>query len=46
MTDGYVESAFHQDKTIIEFFHPQSNSLPVKLLDQLAQAIHAAGNEK
>jgi methylglutaconyl-CoA hydratase len=46
MADGYVKSAFHQGKTTIEFFHPQSNSLPAKMLDQLAQAIHAAGNDE
>lgn len=46
MADGYVKSAFHQGKTTIEFFHPQSNSLPSKLLDQLSQAIHAAGNDE
>jgi methylglutaconyl-CoA hydratase len=46
MTDSYVKSAFHQGKTTIEFFHPQSNSLPSKLLDQLSQAIHAAGNDE
>jgi methylglutaconyl-CoA hydratase len=46
MAEGYVKSAFHQGKTTIEFFHPQSNSLPSKLLDQLSQAIHAAGNDE
>ena len=31
--------------TTIEFFHPQSNSLPAKILDELAQSIHRAGND-
>ena len=29
--------------TTIEFFHPQSNSLPAKILEQLAHEIHFAG---
>lgn len=44
-TDGYVNSEFHSGVTKIEFFHPQSNSLPGKILEQLAQAIHGAGND-
>ena len=43
--DGYVKSEFHNGITTIEFFHPQSNSLPGKILDELAQAIHRAGND-
>ena len=43
LNEGYVKSEFHRGVTIIEFFHPQSNSLPSKILDQLAQAIHGAG---
>lgn len=45
MAEGYVNSAFHKGVTTIEFFHPQSNSLPGKILDDLAQAIHGAGND-
>ncbi|MBL7707419.1 MAG: enoyl-CoA hydratase/isomerase family protein, partial [Chitinophagaceae bacterium] len=45
MTDAYVRSSFHHGITTIEFFHPQSNSLPGKILDELAQAIHGAGND-
>jgi len=33
----------HTGITSIEFFHPQSNSLPGKMLNQLAQEIHHAG---
>lgn len=45
MSDAYVRSSYHHGITTIEFFHPQSNSLPGKILDKLAQAIHAAGND-
>ena len=41
--DGYVQSETHQGITIIEFFHPQSNSLPGKILEKLAEEIHFAG---
>jgi methylglutaconyl-CoA hydratase len=44
--DGYVRSSFKNGITTIEFFHPQSNSLPAKILEQLAQAIHGAGNDE
>ncbi|MET0638198.1 MAG: enoyl-CoA hydratase/isomerase family protein [Chitinophagaceae bacterium] len=40
---GYVKTETHKGVTHIEFFHPQSNSLPLKLLNELAVAIHAAG---
>ncbi|MES1225065.1 MAG: enoyl-CoA hydratase/isomerase family protein [Bacteroidota bacterium] len=45
MIEGHVKSEFHKGVTTIEFFHPQSNSLPGKILEELAQAIHAAGND-
>jgi methylglutaconyl-CoA hydratase len=42
--DAYVTShTDHQGITSIEFYHPQSNSLPGKLLSGLAQEIHHAG---
>ena len=44
--DAYVKSSFKHGITTIEFFHPQSNSLPGKILEQLAQAIHGAGNDE
>lgn len=44
--DAYVNSEFHQGVTTIEFFHPQSNSLPSALLEKLAQTIHSAGNDE
>jgi len=41
--EGYVKSETHQGVTTIEFFHPQSNSLPGKILEELAKEIHFAG---
>ena len=45
MANGYVTAETHNGITTIEFFHPQSNSLPRHLLGALAQEIHAAGND-
>jgi methylglutaconyl-CoA hydratase len=45
ISNGYVKSEFHHSVTTIEFFHPQSNSLPSKILDELSQEIHRAGND-
>ena len=39
----YVKAETHQSITTIEFFHPQSNSLPAKLLNDLSHEIHRAG---
>ncbi len=38
--EGHVTSHTEHGITTIEFFHPQSNSLPAKILDQIAQEIH------
>lgn len=43
MIEGYVKSETHQGITTIEFFHPKSNSLPGKILEELANEIHFAG---
>jgi methylglutaconyl-CoA hydratase len=40
---GYVRSERHGSAMIIEFFHPQSNSMPHNLLTDLARQIHGAG---
>ncbi len=41
---SYIKShTDHTGVTAIEFFHPQSNSLPGKMLNELAQEIHHAG---
>jgi len=42
---GYVKSETHQRITTIEFFHPQSNSLPGKILHDLSVAIQHAGED-
>lgn len=44
--EAYVKSVLQHGIKTIEFFHPQSNSLPAKILEQLAQAIHGAGNDE
>ena len=41
--EPYVKSETHQSITTIEFYHPQSNSLPAAILHQIAHAIHNAG---
>src|SRR5687768_923364 len=46
MNEGYVKTQVHKGISTIEFFHPQSNSMPARLLDQLAQQIHGAANDE
>lgn len=46
MEQEYVRSETHNGITSIEFYHPQSNSLPGKLLEQLAHEIHFAGTHE
>ena len=41
--DGFVRTETHHHITTITFYHPQSNSLPGKLLTELAKEIHFAG---
>ena len=44
MLESYISThTDHSGITSIEFFHPQSNSLPGKMLHELAQEIHHAG---
>ncbi len=45
LLNGYVTSETHKGVTTIEFFHPQSNSLPRHLLGDLAHEIHFAGTD-
>lgn len=42
----YVRTETHNGITTIEFHHPQSNSLPGKILEQLAYEIHFAGTHE
>ena len=41
--EGHVTSHIEHGINTIEFFHPKSNALPAKLLDELAKEIHFAG---
>jgi methylglutaconyl-CoA hydratase len=43
ISDAYVTSETHTGITTIEFSHPQSNSMPAKQLEKLANEIHFAG---
>lgn len=45
MEESYVKSHNEHGITTIEFFHPQSNSLPAKILESLAREIYSAGND-
>ncbi|MER3463092.1 MAG: enoyl-CoA hydratase [Chitinophagaceae bacterium] len=45
LINGYVDVETHNGITTIEFFHPQSNSLPHRILEDLASEIHDAGND-
>jgi methylglutaconyl-CoA hydratase len=42
---AHVTSHTEHSITTIEFFHPQSNSLPAKILEDLAREIHSAGTD-
>jgi methylglutaconyl-CoA hydratase len=45
ITEGYVKTEIHNKIATIEFFHPQSNSMPGRLLAELAHNITHAGND-
>jgi len=45
INDGYVKTERHDAVTTIEFFHPQSNSLPGRLLEAITHEVHGAGND-
>lgn len=46
LINGYVSVETHKSITTIEFFHPQSNSLPHRILSEIANEIHDAGKDK
>src|SRR5450432_4595309 len=46
LATGYVKSDKHGTIMYIEFYHPQSNSLPATLLNELATQIHGAGMDE
>ena len=43
MNEAYVKTHIEHGINTIEFYHPQSNSLPGKILEELAREIHFAG---
>ena len=43
MNEAYVKNHIEHGINTIEFYHPQSNSLPGKILEELAKEIHFAG---
>jgi methylglutaconyl-CoA hydratase len=43
--EGHVRTETHEGITTIEFYHPQSNSLPGRLLDALTHEVQGAGND-
>jgi len=45
MTEAYVKHTIKDGVSIIEFFHPQSNSLPSHILGELAETIRMAGKD-
>ena len=44
--NAYVKSHIEHGINTIEFFHPQGNSLPGKMLSELAKEIHYAGTHE
>ena len=44
--EGYVKTEHDHGIATIEFYHPQSNSLPSKILNDLAKAINDAGSNQ
>lgn len=45
MEEAYIKTELHKGIATIEFFHPQSNSLPGSLLNELAAAITHVGDD-
>jgi methylglutaconyl-CoA hydratase len=46
MQEGYVKTELNSGIAVIEFFHPQSNSLPGNILNELAGQVRAAGENR
>ena len=44
--EGYVKVEREHGIATIEFYHPQSNSLPGKILDALARDIYSEGQNE
>jgi methylglutaconyl-CoA hydratase len=46
LKDGYVKSEVHNGIANVEFFHPQSNALPARILEELAKEIHSIAQDE
>jgi len=46
LKDGYVKSEVHNGVANVEFFHPQSNALPARILEELAKEIHSIAHDE
>lgn len=42
---GYVRSETHNGITTVEFYHPQSNSLPSRILEELRQELNSIAHD-
>ena len=42
---GHVRSEVHNGIATVEFFHPQSNALPSRILEELAKEVHSVAND-
>jgi enoyl-CoA hydratase/carnithine racemase len=42
---GHVRSEVHNGVATVEFFHPQSNALPSRILEELAKEVHSTAND-
>jgi methylglutaconyl-CoA hydratase len=45
LKDGYVKSEVHNGIAYIEFHHPHSNSLPSRILEELAKEVHSVSHD-
>jgi methylglutaconyl-CoA hydratase len=46
LKEGYVKSEVHKGIAFVEFFHPQSNALPSRILEELAKEVHSISNDE
>ena len=46
LKEGYVKSEVHNGIAFVEFFHPQSNALPSRILEELAKEVHSISNDE
>jgi methylglutaconyl-CoA hydratase len=46
IAEGSIRTEYHNGIATIEFHHPQSNSLPGRLLEAITHEVHGAGNDR